>query len=579
MTPDQSKVCSPAEAVAAHVHPGDHLHLVTAGGRPNALIRALLAHFWDQPTEARLTVSGTSLGGTQLGLALLERNMVARAITGYVGHQYPAPGPALVAREALAGGTAFEMWSLLTLLQRLRAGAMGLEWTTTKSIAGGSLSAIEANVRRLTVDGDDVTLIPALRPDIALVHAIIADDAGNALLPAPYGESTLGALAATRGVLVTAEKVVSAEEFRRYPRVPSLPANVVLSVSAARFGAHPSSLYADGVDTSLTYRDDYEFLTALRTALESDPAERERWLRANLALPVDPDAYIEQLGDRRIHELQHEWRTPLTPPTVPNTTPMTREERMIIAAASVIAERVEQAQPAFVFAGIGASSLATWLARTRIPEFPPLISEMGFFDYTPQTGDPWLFATANMVESAVLSDTDTILGSLVQGHAKDGIGVLATAQIDRHGNLNTTEAGGRFITGSGGANDVTSAIGEVIVVVPHHATRLPADVDYITSPGSPVTTIVTDRAVFTRAATTFALHAIVTAYDIEPNIDATVKEVLSVTPWVTEVSPALRIIEIDTDDALLTLRHYDPERHFLGTSETPTPARKKATVS
>ena len=135
----QRKVCPIEDAVREHVRGDDHLHFVTVGARPNALIRALAARYWHDRESANLVVSGTSLGGTQLGLALLAMGIVRRVITGYVGHQYPTPGPASAAREALGMGTSFELWSLLTLIQRLRAGAMGLDWTTTASLANGSL--------------------------------------------------------------------------------------------------------------------------------------------------------------------------------------------------------------------------------------------------------------------------------------------------------------------------------------------------------------------------------------------------------------------------------------------------------
>ena len=74
---------------------------------------------------------------------------------------------------------------------------------------------------------------------------------------------------------MTAERIVSSAELRRHAHVPTVPATVVLAVSEAPMGAHPSALYAEGIDPSLSYPDDYEFLIELRAALErTDPSER-----------------------------------------------------------------------------------------------------------------------------------------------------------------------------------------------------------------------------------------------------------------------------------------------------------------
>ena len=199
---------------------------------------------------------------------------------------------------------------------------------------------------------------------------------------------------------------------------------------------------------------------------------------------AEPGAYATHLGSARIESLRASWRSAPGLLDDPPEGEATRAERMILAAAGFIAEQVERRPPRYIFAGIGTSSLATWVARARASEFPPLVSEMGFYDYVPYAGDPWLFATANVTTCSVLNDTETILGSLVQGHAEDGLAVLATGQVDGTGRLNTTLANGRFITGSGGANDAASMIRDVVVVVPHDATRLMEYVDYSTAPAS-----------------------------------------------------------------------------------------------
>jgi acyl CoA:acetate/3-ketoacid CoA transferase beta subunit len=323
-------------------------------------------------------------------------------------------------------------------------------------------------------------------------------------------------------------------------------------------------LYAEGIAPDLSYSDDYAFLSEMRLALEQVGDERMSWIASNVVDVANPQRYVDHLGAERIERLHIAWRAPAgatgdIAPAAP-----TRTETMILAAAQVIADVVRASKPRFVFAGIGASSLAAWMAHATSVEFPPLVSEMGFYDYAPALGDSWLFTTANMERCAILNDTEVILGSLVHGHGDAGLGVLATAQVDGSGRLNTTVANGRFITGSGGANDVMSGVAKVVVVAPHDASRLVQKVDYHTSPGLHTAAVVTDRAVFLRRNGGFELDAVLAPTS---NLDDAVREVLAATPWDVTVAEGVRAVDPVEESSLRTLRSFDPERHFLGAAE------------
>lgn len=561
------KVCSVEEAVARHVGPGDRLHLASTGTRPNALLRALGARF--AGTRPGFTVSATSIGGTQVSLALVHSGLFARIVCGYLGHQYPSPKPASMVAALARDGVEVEEWTLLSLVQRLRAGAMGMRWAITSSLADGSLHAASGRVRHVDVDDDTLTLLPALRPDVTFVHAAIADQYGNAIICPPYTENTLGALAARRGALVTVERIVSDEEFRRHSHLPVIPALAVLAVSEAPLGSHPAALFADGIDPGLTYADDYAYLSEMLSALEEDDDTRHRWIEKNVLTKADPVAHQRSLPAGRVEHLRTWWRkdagggSARTGPAVP-AGPANPTERMVVLAARALLSATRSARPEYLFAGIGTSSLAAWLANELGDEgFPLLVSETGLLGYQPSVGDPWLFSVANIESATGLTDTESILGALIQGRGDKGMSVLAAAQVDAAGDINSTRAGGRFLTGSGGANDVLSGGSDATVLIPHRPRRLVAEVDYVTSPGRAVQRIVTDRAVLTRAVDGRFMLSTVLADPAHVNPDELVADVVAATPWPCLGEHRPEIAPPPGDHELRVLRGLDPLGLFL----------------
>ena len=88
---------------------------------------------------------------------------------------------------------------------------------------------------------------------------------------------------------------------------------------------------------------------------------------------------------------------------------------------------------------------------------------------------------------------------VIGGPGTTTVGCLGAAEVDRDGCLNSTElAGGRFLVGSGGANDVASRATACVVVTLARPERLPAAVAYVTSPGQRVASVVTDKGILRR---------------------------------------------------------------------------------
>ena len=97
-----------------------------------------------------------------------------------------APGPSpVVARALERGGFALESWTMLTISQRLLAGALGIPFLPTRSIAGSSLAdelraaGGFAEIRDPFDPSRSQGVVRAYQPDVSFVHAWAADPAGN----------------------------------------------------------------------------------------------------------------------------------------------------------------------------------------------------------------------------------------------------------------------------------------------------------------------------------------------------------------------------------------------------------------
>jgi acyl CoA:acetate/3-ketoacid CoA transferase alpha subunit len=546
-------VMSLAEAVERFVKPGASIHFAYGGGRPNAAVAEIVRRY--AGTEPGFTISAHGFVSTHH--ALVAAGLVSHLSVAFAGENYPGPRPNPVLQRALADGTVtIENWSIWTLTARLVAGALGVEGFPVRSLAGSGIAAEHAGRAYRPAEADDGSgTVAALRPDIVLVQALAADEEGNVLLAAPYGESRWGAMAARNGVIACVEAIVPAAVLRRYNAWPQLPAHVVRAVCDVPRGSHPYGLWAGGFPGVDTYVEDAAFMAEARRAA-GDPVDFDAWIRRWMIEPNDHADYL-RLVDARTGG-------PASRPAPPKTDP-TPNERMTVVAARLIERRVREAGHDTVLAGIGFAHLASWTACDRLRRSGTrvgLLAELGMAGLEPGEGDPYLFASQNLPGCAQLTDVTDVLGVSVSGPATRCLGVLGAGEVDAAGNLNSTWSDdGRFLVGSGGANDVASAADEVIVVVRQDAARLVPEVGYVTAPGDRVTLIVTTEAIFERRDGRF----VVTGWLLEPG--ASRQEIhdrlQAGTGWEVELADTVEEIPPPTDDELHALRAFDPQSLFL----------------
>ena len=167
------------QAVERHVSAGDAIHVVTGHSRWTPAAREVIRQWWGKDPQFTLVMLSLS----SLGAVLFRGGLVRKVVTGYSGDVFPNFTPNRWFGDAyLAGEVEVEHWSFLTFLQRLEAAARGLPAVVTGSLQGSSM---EDNEGFAVVDspfGGRVGLLAPYAPDVALLHAPVADREGNVAL-------------------------------------------------------------------------------------------------------------------------------------------------------------------------------------------------------------------------------------------------------------------------------------------------------------------------------------------------------------------------------------------------------------
>jgi len=567
----EDKICPLDEAIREHVKKGMSIGFAGRGG---ALFNQLVREFWDKNPEFTIINNGI----TATVLSLIHGRLAKKIIASFIGDVYPSPGPNPVAQKAyLSGEVEFENWTMLTIPQRLLAGAMGWSVIPTRSIVGSSME--EENKESFTViddpfaPGEKIGLMRALRPDIALVHGAAADRCGNTIITYPLGADVFGAWGAKQGVIVSAEKIVPTEYIRRHSHLVRIPSYMVKAVCEVPYGAHPAGMPNCGLPEFEHYFEDYDFLTESREA-SRDERKFSEWIKYWILDCKDYNEYLAKLGSDRLLYLKGKahsdsWKDEAVA-EIPNLD-FNKEpnplEKMVVTAAQVVNDKFIAGGYKTILAGAGLSNLAAWLAAYRLKEKGydvDLMAEIGMYGYLPRASDPFIFSYHNMHTCKILNNNETMLGVFVGGPSNQCLGVLAGGQIDKYGNVNSTKLPGvTYLVGSGGANDIASGNRETVVVINSGKQRLVEKVPYITCSGKNVTTLVTDVGVFEKIGgeETFTLTTYIPAKP-KHAVKEAIAGIEEKVGWELKVSPNLKEAQPAAKEEVTLLRLFDPKGFF-----------------
>jgi glutaconate CoA-transferase, subunit A len=282
-----TKLVTLSEAVDQYVHDGD---LIYAAGFTH-LIPFAAGHEIIRQKRRDLVLARATPD-------LIYDQMVAagcarKVIFSYMGN--PGVGSLRFVRaEIEAGRIEWEEYSHFGMISRLQAGATGLPFMPMNPTAAGDLERANPNHRSVIdpYSGKPVVVVPALKPDVAIVHVQRADADGNAQIWGIIGEQKEAAFAAKR-VILTAEEIVDPTVIRSDPNRTLIPGFIVAAVCQVPYCSHPS--YTQGYyDRDNDFYLKWDEISQTRAAVQ---AYLDEWVYG----VRDRAEYWEKLGSE-VHE-------------------------------------------------------------------------------------------------------------------------------------------------------------------------------------------------------------------------------------------------------------------------------------
>lgn len=289
-----SKLLSLSQAVERHVPGG--VGLLSVGGmhlhnNPMALIREVIRQ--RLPIRRLLT---SPCGALNADL-LVGAGLVGEIATSYVGFEHLGLAPCF--RRAVESGTIRVLeCDEAYITHGLYAGAGGLPFVPLPAgLEACDVPKVNPESYAMTTDpftGGQVLVGAPLRPDVALIHASMADERGNAVLAGAHFVDKLMVQAA-KTVLLQVERVVSTEEIARHPVGTTIPGFMVHGVVEVPGGCYPTASHG-------AYNFDEEQIRHYMSMAGTDEGVRD-YLQQNVT-DVTEEAYLEKAAPR-LDELRY----------------------------------------------------------------------------------------------------------------------------------------------------------------------------------------------------------------------------------------------------------------------------------
>jgi len=277
-----SKVIPLNQAVSELVHDGD---LVYAAGFTH-LIPFAAGHEIIRQRKRDLTLARAT--PDLIYDQIVAGGCARKVIFSYMGN--PGVGSLRIVRaEIEAGRLEWEEYSHFGMISRLQAGATWVPFMPMNPTAAGDLEQVNPNYRTVKdpYSGGDVVVVPALKPDVAIVHVQRVDVDGNAHIWGIIGEQKEAAFAAER-VILTAEEIVDEAVIRSDPNRTLIPGFIVDAVCHIPYCAHPS--YTQGYyDRDNTFYLKWDEISSNRQATSS---YLDEWVYG----VIDRAEYWQKLG-------------------------------------------------------------------------------------------------------------------------------------------------------------------------------------------------------------------------------------------------------------------------------------------
>ena len=280
----ESKVMTASEAVSKYVSKGDCISFggFTINRNPMALVHEII----------RQEIGGLHVvmhSGSQALDLLVGAGLVNLLEIAYGANGRFATTCARFRKAVENGQITIEDYSNYQITLRFKAGAMGVPYLPTRSGLGSDIisrwgfseefrqSQSALPNKKLIVgsdpfgSNDSLVLVPAINPDVTLLHVHQASDDGIARIEG-LSFSDIEQAQASKHVIISCEELVPSEDLRKQPWLNCFPHTIVDAVVHQPYGAHPTACYHRydyDSEHLLQYRDlakdDYQFEDYLQT--------------------------------------------------------------------------------------------------------------------------------------------------------------------------------------------------------------------------------------------------------------------------------------------------------------------------
>jgi len=289
----EQKIFSMKEAVSRFIEDGDSIAM---GLALEAAIPFAVGHEIIRQEKKDLTLIGPI--SDMLFDQLIGSGCVKKVIAAWVGNVIMGVGYNM--RRAVEVGVPrkieVEDHTNFTISLALHAGALGIPFIPTKSLLGTGMMSGEHPFKEMECPytNERLALVPALKPDVAIIQAQRTDEDGNIHFWGGSGVTKEAALAA-RKVIVVVEEVVSKKVIRRDPNRTLIPGFLVHAIIPEPWGAHPSPIQG-------YYNRDHEKYTFYH----HESKQREgylKWLEKWVLGVKDRREYLALVGEEKMKSL------------------------------------------------------------------------------------------------------------------------------------------------------------------------------------------------------------------------------------------------------------------------------------
>lgn len=187
-----------------------------------------------------------------------------------------------------SGNVQITEWTNYALAVRLKAAAMGVPYLPTRNMMGtDTFTYSAAKTARCPYTGKKLTLLPALSPDVSVIHVHEADIYGNCRFRG-IAVADIELANASKRLIITTERLIPADAIRQDPSATQIPYHLVDAVCEVPYGAYPGTMFGE-------YFSDEEHLRQW-LSVEKDPEKFRAFLDRNIYSCNNHEDYIRRNG-------------------------------------------------------------------------------------------------------------------------------------------------------------------------------------------------------------------------------------------------------------------------------------------